>query len=119
MRKLEIGSSRFTQIIAIDEPSHGNACHFYRIETTATADPVAIVGQIDFQKGPIKEHGVNGCHHEDLLAIVLDRLQSFQSGDFKCRENALAITKIEEALHWLNHRTASRQSRGVEGTSAA
>jgi hypothetical protein len=47
--------------------------------------------------------------------ICIDRLRSFQSGDFKCRENALALTKLEEALHWLNHRTRDRQSRGVEG----
>jgi hypothetical protein len=70
-----------------------------------------------FQNGPIKENGVNGCHQEDLLAIVLHRLQSFQAGDYKCRENALAITKIEEAMHWLNHRTTARLNRGVEGTS--
>ena len=40
-------------------------------------------------------------------------------GDFACRENALALTKVEEALHWLNHRTADRQRRGVEGKNEA
>jgi hypothetical protein len=49
--------------------------------------------------------------------MCIDRLQSFQSGDFACRENALALTKLEEALHWLDHRTKDRQRRGVEGTS--
>jgi len=44
-------------------------------------------------------------------------LRSFQAGPYACRENALALTKIEEAMHWLNHRTAERQARGVEGTS--
>ncbi|RPH88532.1 MAG: hypothetical protein EHM32_01115 [Spirochaetales bacterium] len=72
----------------------------------------------DFQNGPLKESGVNGCHNEDLIAIVIDRLNGFQSGDYNCRENALALTKLEEALHWLNHRTAARQVRGVEGTHA-
>lgn len=38
---------------------------------------------------------------EILLAIVIDRLRSFQSGPFSSRENALALTKCEEALHWL------------------
>ncbi|MCK5607171.1 hypothetical protein KAR91_35130 [Candidatus Pacearchaeota archaeon] len=64
----------------------------------------------------MKEHGVNGCHHEDLIAIVIDRLKSFQQGVFICRENALAITKLEEAVHWLRHRTNDRINRGVEGT---
>jgi len=54
---------------------------------------------------------------EDLLNIVVDRLESFQSGDFACRENALALTKVQEALHWLNHRTADRIDRDVEGKS--
>ena len=117
MRKLKIGSHRFTEIHAIDEPEFG-ANHIYCISPIKRA-PDAIVGeysQVKFQKGPIKEYGVNGCHNEDLLIIVLDRLQSLNQGKFACRENSLAITKIEEALHWLNHRTADRVKRGVEGT---
>lgn len=34
-----------------------------------------------------------------------------------CRENSLAITKLEEALHWLEARTKNRKAAGVEGTS--
>ncbi len=33
------------------------------------------------------------------------------------RENALAITKLEEAMHRLNDRTQNRKDRGVEGTN--
>jgi len=51
-----------------------------------------------------------------LIAVVIDRLQGFQGGKFACRENALALTKLEEAVHWLHHRTAQRLARGVEGT---
>ena len=119
MRKLEIGSSRFTQVVVLDDPSHGNACHKYQIVSvpqTSDEDSESFC-RINFQEGPILEHGVNGCHQEDLLAIVIDRLKSFQAGPFSCRENALAITKIEEAMHWLNHRTKERQDRKVEGTS--
>jgi hypothetical protein len=28
------------------------------------------------------------------------------------------LTKLQEAMHWLHHRTLERMSRGVEGTSA-
>lgn len=38
------------------------------------------------------------------------------NGEFKCRENACAITKIEEALLWLRKRTMGRENRSVEGT---
>lgn len=72
--------------------------------------------QLSFQDGPIKEVGVNGIQNEDLLLIVLTRLQNFQNSEFACRENALAITKIEEAVMWLRKRTLDREARGVEGT---
>jgi hypothetical protein len=123
MRELEIGSKNHTTVKVADEPSFGGACHEYYIGKAITRGqslrepdvPAGEFGHVFFQKGPIRENGVNGCHHEDIIAIVIDRLQSFQAGDFKCRENALAITKLEEALHWLNHRTAERSKRGVEG----
>ena len=76
-----------------------------------------IVGIVNFQEGPIKENGVNGVANEDLLGMVLCRLEGFQNSEYKCRENAVAITKIEEALMWLRKRTNSRVKRGVEGTS--
>ena len=113
MRKLEIGQERYTAVYATDEPGEGGACHEYVI-LTGISDNVA---SVKFQKGPVQENGVNGCFMEDLIAIAIDRLEGFQSGDFPCRENALALTKLEEALHWLNHRTNDRQNRGVEGTS--
>lgn len=117
MRK--IGDNRYTQVYAIDDPDDkSKANHRYSIVNATYEggeDPQFRVG-VDFQRGPIKEAGVNGCHNEDLLVIVLDRLNAFQTSEFKCRENALAITKIEEALHWLNARTKARQDRGVEGT---
>ncbi|MCG7851268.1 MAG: hypothetical protein MIO92_01965, partial [Methanosarcinaceae archaeon] len=78
------------------------------------AEPISYA-KVSFQNGVINEAGVNGCHHEDLLAIVIDRLQYFQKGDFRCRENAVVITKLEEALMWLNYRTKKRQDQGVEG----
>lgn len=73
---------------------------------------------LGFQDGPIAEVGTNGLTHEALLAVIIDRLQSFQRGQYACRENALALTKLEEAMHWLHHRTRERVARGVEGTHA-
>ena len=67
-----------------------------------------------FQKGPIGECGVNGITQEALLAIVIDRLRSFQLGPFSCRENAIALTHCEDALMWLQRRTVTRIKRGVE-----
>jgi len=55
--------------------------------------------RIPFQNGPVKEHGVNGVTEAQLLAIVLDRLRAFNAGPYACRENAIAITKIEVGHH--------------------
>ena len=114
-------SNKYCQILVMDEPGQGGACHVYRVEplTEAGDHPEGAINPftVSFQNGPIKESGVNGCQQEDLLIIVIDRLQSFQAGAFACRENALALTKCQEALHWLNHRTADRRQRGVEGVN--
>lgn len=75
-----------------------------------------VLSEIHFQEGPIKECGVNGVCNEDLIVMVIRRLEGFQNSEFKCRENACAITKLEEALLWLRKRTMGRENRGVEGT---
>ncbi|MBB6446470.1 hypothetical protein HNR53_003129 [Bacillus benzoevorans] len=79
--------------------------------------PVAIQ-RIHFQEGPIKENGVNGVCNEDLIAMVICRLEHFNQSEYRCRENSMAITKLEEALLWLRKRTTGREKRGVEGTHA-
>lgn len=75
---------------------------------------------ITWQNGPLGrgEDRVepNGAFVETVIAAALQRIEYYQASRFACRENALAITKLQEALHWLNHRTASREERGVEGT---
>lgn len=102
----------------LDEPGAGGACHVYQVSGyhEKNVDETAVV--IRFQNGPINEVGVNGLTHEVLLSIVADRLRSFQAGPFSCKENACALTKIEEAQHWLQSRTLARMRRGVEGTHA-
>lgn len=82
-------------------------------DTTIDIKPFA---EFAFQKGPIKEAGVNGVCNEDLIAMVITRLEHFQKSEFSCRDNAMAITKLEEALLWLRKRTIGRENRGVEGT---
>jgi hypothetical protein len=116
------------KIEVTDDPGAGGANHRYEITGfDASGNPSAVTNkmpaaQMDglvilFQNGPINEHGVNGVTQEVLLEIVADRLRSFQAGPFSSRENALALTKIEEAQQWLHSRTLKRMQRGVEGTN--
>jgi hypothetical protein len=112
-------------ISVMDEPGSSGACCAYHIEgADLKSNPCAyLLGpglefgtHILFQNGPINESGVNGITHEALLAIIIDRMRSFQEGPYACRENALALTKLEEAKMWLCSRTKERMGRGVEGT---
>ena len=70
-----------------------------------------------FQCGPIKEHGVNGTTIEDVIDVLIARLQGFNAGPFRCRQNSLAITALEEAQNWLYRRTLARIRAGTEGTN--
>lgn len=122
MREVQIGTQNYTKIVASDEKGAGGANHQYYVYTEIPNEtPQGFCtmhwADISFQNGAIKENGVNGCHNEDLIAIVIDRLQEFQRGDFACRENAIALTKLEESMMWLNKRTNDRIKRGVEGIS--
>lgn len=97
-----------------DTAGAGNGRHYYEIERADTGETLA---KIHFQEGARKEEGSTaGVLEGDLLEIVRHRLQCFQKGEFATRENACALTHIEEALMWLNKRKEDRKERNVLGT---
>lgn len=75
--------------------------------------------QIEWQNGPLGRGDdrvePNGAFIETVISACIARLEFYQASQFKCRENALVITKLEEALHWCEHRTKDRENRKVEG----
>lgn len=78
--------------------------------------------RIEWQDGPLgapngpNRQEPNGAFVETVITAALQRIEYYNETEFRCRENSLAITKLEEALHWLNARTNRRVSQGVEGT---
>lgn len=115
------------KIVVTDEPGAGGANHRYEITGFNTEGNASALDRngygysfnkqiILFQNGPIAEAGVNGITQEVLLAIVADRLRSFQSGPYACSENGAALVNVEQAMMWLQKRTLDRMRRGVEGT---
>jgi hypothetical protein len=116
MKKLEhdLLTNKYTEVWH-DEPEF-NAPHRFQVTTCPYGVEDVVLADIHFQKGAIKEHGVNGVMNEDLIAMVICRLEHFNQSEFRCRENSMAITKLEEALLWLRKRTMGREKRGVEGT---
>lgn len=79
--------------------------------------------EIRWQNGPLgrgeERQEPNGAFVETVIAAAKQRIEYYQkaaSGRFACRENAVAITKLDEALLWLNKRTQDREAQGIEGT---
>jgi len=72
--------------------------------------------EINWQNGIVGDDGQNGAFVEDVLEVARQRLQFFQASKFRCRENAIALTKIEEALQWLDWRTRQRVIADVENS---
>lgn len=109
---------KLNTVRAIDEKGNGNANHVYQIDLNTVEDGCDMVSYISFQNGARKlEDSIHGVLDTDLLEIVRDRLIGFQSGEFATRDNAIALTHIEEALMWLNRRVEDRIEREVLGTN--
>jgi len=113
---------QFCDVETRDEPGAGGANHLYRV-TACHAAPGEMAEEKDiyrldirFQDGPRNEHGSTvGVIDTALLAILIDRLQSFQSGPFSSREGAIALTHLQEALLWSDKRAVLSAARGVMG----
>ncbi|EKU99705.1 hypothetical protein Lepto7375DRAFT_1773 [Leptolyngbya sp. PCC 7375] len=101
------------RVFVVDEPGQGNGCHQYRTEIEA--DGAEFYTETNFQKGPVQEVGLNGIQNEHLLAMVIHRLQGFQSGPYACNENAQALASLQKAMQWMEARTKDRSARKVEG----
>lgn len=115
VRKLSTIQKRekLNEVFAIDEIGPGGANHKYGICENGEKYKFA---EIQFQCGPRKDStSQHGVIDTDLLEIVRDRLKSFQAGPFSSKENACALTHIEEALMWMNRRVEDRIERNVLG----
>lgn len=119
------GLNEKIEVTALDKPGPGGANHHYHVSGPTPVSESFLY----FQNGPIGETGPNGNSNEAYLAVLIDRLRGFQHlrnpdgtfdfnsrGKYACRENAVALTHLEDALMWLQKRTRDRMARGVEGT---
>ena len=75
---------------------------------------------ISWQNGPLgrdeERKEPNGAFVEDIIGAALDRLNYYNDSRFACKENEDAIDSLNAAMDALEKRTASRESREVEGT---
>jgi len=96
--------------------------HKYGLESFEDKD---VIRFITFVKKDIKGDPTNrdtthletvhdGTTNEEVLKMMVDRMH-YLNGKMPCRENSIVVTKLEEALLWLEKRTQDRIERGAEG----
>jgi len=75
-------------------------------------------GVITLQYGHPGEVGRNGCFPTDVIQGLIDNISVYQDRGhpMATRETALAITRLQEAKHWIEHRKNERRDRGVHQT---
>jgi hypothetical protein len=73
--------------------------------------------KLQFQSGAM-ELGRNGAITEEILDMLIEHIGGFQKGPYSCRENAMVITKLEEAKHWVLHRKQLREAQNIKGREA-
>ena len=120
-RKLSTIQKRnnLNSVYRVGDVGPGGAYHQYQVifNHVDSGKTLKLMDFITFQKGPRNDPDAQcGILDVDLLEIVRDRLKCFQEGEFACRENASALTHIEEALMWMNKRVEDRAERRVLGT---
>jgi hypothetical protein len=89
----------------------------YKVTNEGIQDGLGIT--IQFCKGNKEDETVfrqEGVFTETLLQVAKEYLESVNVGPLANREASMAITKLDEALMWINKRAEDRKLRGVQGT---
>lgn len=108
--KWEIENKKINQISQLDQyelDAESLKDEFSQKITFLTGDRASDTGYV--------EKGTIGILHEQLLAMIVEDLK-YKSTLVPSRETAIAITKLQEALFWLEEREKDREARKVLGT---
>ena len=102
-----------------------------KIEVTNNQDPNgnptggSVTGTgllIEWQDGPLgrgdQRIEPNGAFVETVIQAAAQRIEFYEKSKFACIENEMALSRLKEALWWLNQRSRKREQRKVEGTHA-
>ncbi len=91
-----------------------------KLEDSCDESDFAYYQTITFVRGDKTDNGeiiprVDGILQEQLLAMMIADLQ-YKNSLIPSKETACAITKLQEALFWLEERQRDREARNVLGT---
>lgn len=111
----ELINSKYTKIF--HEKEYKIAPSNFLIEKYSCVDCDKLTSAIiNFQDGQIKDGNINGVFDEDLIAVIIKRLECMQNSKYKCSENAFALIKLEEAFMALKTKSSETKIRGVLNT---
>lgn len=71
---------------------------------------------VEFQHGLVPKVGVNGVRVEDVMDVVIRRLERYQNTELACAENHEAIRNLHAAKDAMARRRQRRQTQGVLNT---
>lgn len=71
---------------------------------------------ITFQQGLPPDVGINGVRVEDVIEVVIAKLESYQTGSLACSENVEAIQSLLAAKDAIKRRRQRRMLQGVFNT---
>ncbi len=89
----------------------------YKITAAGAEDGAGML--LLFCKGNKENHEAlrqEGVFTETLIQAAKQYLESVNVGEMATRETAMVITKLDEALMWIDKRSNDRKLRGVQNT---
>ena len=92
-------------------------CAHFGIDHGKGKEP-SYVGELWFQSGPIKEHGINGVQIRDVIDMLINRLKDLDSKN-SSNYNQETIKYLLLAQLEQDKRTHDREKHGVEGEDKA
>lgn len=105
-------TEKATATVSRGKRGNGGAPFEYRLDVFDGVQ--GIQKYIDFQQGNMDQN-INGVLGDQLIAVVIDRLEYFQEGPFACHHNAMMLNHLRQALAWSDERQRERRSRSVAG----
>jgi hypothetical protein len=116
--QVKVFPSDILSIAVAPDPDYGGA-HQYQFQNSVgfnngQAGYVDSYQKIQFVQKNLDGSMTPGLQSEQLLLCLVDRHQKLNA-KFASREGALAITKMQEAIQWLEARVKERMNRGVMG----
>lgn len=89
----------------------------YKVTSNGIEDGAGL--QLLFCKGNKEDESVfrqEGVFTETLIKAAKTYLETVNIGEMATREASMVITKLDEALMWIDKRAQDRILRGVQGT---